>query len=292
MLGGIFMKEYAIECADIWHHMPSRYERAGGFWLVRAGRNVAKPNYQVGPKQIDSFGLHFIVSGRLRLNYENEDVELQPNDIFCLFPHISYEYRTCSDKTLRMVWLTMEGSQMRELMKILGLTAHKPYRIAAMDDTIWQFLRKVEQVIWDDGQKQPRKLTLMSTVYRLMEQLESEQHEKEVSTVTSAEGWVDEALRFLQIHYTESLRIKAVASMFGIHRSHFSHIFTQKIGISPQQYLQQLRLDRAKQLLSDHSLQVGEIALSVGYPDLYVFSRAFKKQAGCSPSEYRLQKRQ
>ncbi|MDF2924210.1 MAG: AraC family transcriptional regulator [Paenibacillaceae bacterium] len=285
------MKEFAAEYADIWRHMPSRYERAGGFWLVRAGRNAAKPNYQVGPKQIDSFGLHFIVSGQLRLGYENEAAQLQAGDLFCLFPHISYEYRTCSAEPLQMVWLTMEGPQTGELMKMLGVTAHKPYRFAAMDETVRQFLREVEQVIWDDEQKQRRRLTLMSAVYRLMEQLEADHDDKKALVVASAEDWVEEAMRFLQLHYTEPLRIEAVANMFGVHRSYFSHLFTRKVGISPQQYLQQLRLSRAKQLLSDHSLQVGEIALSAGYPDLYMFSRAFKKQVGCSPSEYRHQEK-
>lgn len=282
------MQEFAVEFADVWHHMPSKYERAGGFWLVRAGRNVAKPHYHVGPKQIDSFGFHFILSGRIRLIGDNEEIELESNDLFCLFPNVSYEYQSCSDEALRMIWLTMEGPQMRELMKMLGLTVLKPYRIAVMDDTIRQILQEVEHVIWDDGQKKQRKLSLMSTVYRLMEQLESDDDDKAFLTAKTSEDWVNKAVRFLQMHYTESLRIESVASMFGVHRSYFSHIFTQKVGTSPQQYLQQLRLDRAKQLLSDHTLQIGEIALSIGYPDLYMFSRAFKKQMGCSPSDYRI----
>lgn len=282
------MQEFAVEFADVWHHMPSKYERAGGFWLVRVGRNLAKPHYHVGPKQIDSFGFHFILSGRLRLIGDNEEIELESNDLFCLFPNVSYEYQSCSDEALRMIWLTMEGPQMRELMKMLGLTVLKPYRIAVMDDTIRQILQEIEHVIWEDGQKNLRKLTLMSTVYRLMEQLESDDDDKAFLTAKTSEDWVNKAVRFLQMHYTESLRIEAVASMCGVHRSHFSHIFTQKVGTSPQQYLQKLRLDRAKQLLSDHTLQIGEIALSIGYPDLYMFSRAFKKQVGCSPSDYRI----
>ncbi|NOU71772.1 helix-turn-helix domain-containing protein [Paenibacillus sp. LMG 31458] len=101
------------------------------------------------------------------------------------------------------------------------------------------------------------------------------------------EDWVTEAVEFFQLHYTEQLSIERVARMAGVHRSHFTLTFTQRMGLSPQQYVQQLRMDRAKQLLYDHSLTVSEISQSVGYPDLYAFSRAFKKHIGCSPSEYR-----
>ncbi len=286
---GIYVKEHAIEYADVWHYMPSRYERAGGFWLVRAGRNLAKPNYRVGPKQIDSFGLHIIMEGRLTLRYGHQEIELGANDLFCLFPLITYEYRICGDERLRMAWLTMEGPQMRELLKMLGVTAHKPYRYAAMDEMALQHLRDLEQTLVESAGGQ-RRLALMSAVYRLLAQLELEPGRfKSGGADEAPEGWVHEAVRFLHLHYTEPLRIEAVAGMFGVHRSYFSQFFRQKLGRSPQQYLQELRLSRAKQLLSDQTLPIGEIAQSAGYPDLYTFSRAFKKHIGCSPSEYRRQ---
>lgn len=287
MLGGIELKEYTGEFADLWHHMPSGYERTGGFWFVRAGRNDAKPHYHVGPKQIDSYGLHFIVSGELQLSYGSRQVILGTDDIFCLFPHQTYEYRIHSAEPLRMVWLTMEGPQMRELMQMIGLNGKQPYRKEAMTLECLERLKAIEEVIWHHGPQQLSTMRLMSAAYRLFEELEREPLYDAPAGNTSEVHWVAEAVSFFQLHYTELLRVETAARMFGLHRSHFSHVFTQKVGLSPQQYVQQLRLERAGELLKDDALQIGEIALSVGYPDLYTFSRAFKRLKGCSPSEYR-----
>ncbi|WP_314591489.1 AraC family ligand binding domain-containing protein [Paenibacillus terrigena] len=147
------MKEHAVEFADLWHHMPSKVERTGGFWLVRAGRNLAKPNYHVGPKQIDCYGLHFIVSGDIQLIYKHEVVLLHAGDLFCLFPHNTYEYRIASDEELKMVWLTLEGPQMRELMRAVGLSLHLPYRSSVVDEAVIHLLQEVEQIIWGEKPK-------------------------------------------------------------------------------------------------------------------------------------------
>jgi len=283
------MKEHAVEFADLWHHMPSKVERTGGFWLVRAGRNIAKPNYHVGPKQIDCYGLHFIISGHLQLIHEHEVVSLQAGDMFCLFPNITYEYRIASGAELRMVWLTMEGPQMRELMRVIGLTTHQPYRTSTIDDQSIGFLHEVEQIIWEEEPNQQRHLPLLAALLRLFEQLELHAADHDHRTVTTPPNtdWIHEVHHFLHLHYAEPLRIEAIAHRFGFHRSYFTQHFTQKTGRSPQQYLQQLRLDRAKELLCSSNLPIGEIALSVGYTDLYMFSRAFKTQIGCSPTAYR-----
>ncbi|WP_152394466.1 AraC family transcriptional regulator [Paenibacillus guangzhouensis] len=281
------MKEHAVEFADLWHHMPSKLERTGGFWLVRAGRNLAKPHYHVGPKQIDCYGWHVIVSGDLQLIHQNEVITLHAGDLFCLFPHMTYEYRIASPEPLRMVWLTMEGPQMRELMRTIGLTVQQPYRVSAMHRPGFRYLLHIEQMIWSETPEQPRLLPLLTALLRLFEHLEVDAEDRGTEKGQPNTPWIQEVLHFLQLHYAEPLRIEAIAHRFGFHRSYFTQHFKQKTEQSPQQYLQQLRLDRAKELLCSTSLSIGEIALSVGYPDLYMFSRAFKAQTGRSPTAYR-----
>ena len=72
-----------------------------------------------------------------------------------------------------------------------------------------------------------------------------------------------------------------------LNRSYFSTLFRRKTGCSPQQYLTDYRMNKACELMTEHGCSPGEAALSTGYPDIFSFSRMFKKKFGLSPREYR-----
>lgn len=283
------MREYASEYAEYWFNVPTEFEKSGGIWLVRAGINTAKTNYEVGPKQIECFGLHFIIGGSAELEYDGQSITLHKGDLFCLFPQMSYKYRTVpAQPPLRMVWLTMDGPQTKALLDMSGITQEQPYRLKAISRTVGGALRRAEEYIRD---KRTGKLKLTAFLLQLFAMLELTVPKGSKETDygnPAAEGeWIDWAVRYLSLHYTEPLRIEQLAQLVGVHRTHFSQAFAKKNGIAPQQFLLLLRINRAKELLRDPGLSVGEIALSVGYPDLYAFSRAFKTHTGQSPSEYR-----
>jgi AraC-like DNA-binding protein len=282
------MREYASEYADNWFNVPTDFEKSGGIWLVRAGINTAKANYEVGPKQIECFGLHFIMSGSAELEYDGHSVMMHKGDLFCLFPQMTYKYRTVpAQPPLRMIWLTMDGPQTKTLLDMSGITQERPYRFKGISRSVGGALKQAEEYIRD---KRAGKLKLTAFIFQLFSLLElaAPARSKEADFGNSAEGeWIDWAVRYLRLHYTEPLRIELLAQLVGVHRTHFSHAFAKKNGIAPQQFLLLLRINRAKELLRDKSLSVGEIALSVGYPDLYAFSRAFKTHTGQSPSDYR-----
>jgi AraC-like DNA-binding protein len=99
--------------------------------------------------------------------------------------------------------------------------------------------------------------------------------------------WIRESEIFMDTHFTEKISVQDVADYVGIHRSHFTDAFTKQLGISPGQYLQQLRLGKGKQMLEETIVPITEIALSLGYSELFAFTRAFRNYYGMSPSHYR-----
>ena len=73
--------------------------------------------------------------------------------------------------------------------------------------------------------------------------------------------------------------------------SHLSFIFKKEVGTTFINYLTDLRIKKAKQLLSSTDLMVYEVSTNVGYENYAYFSTVFKKSVGLSPKEYRIQER-
>ncbi|MCI8859750.1 MAG: response regulator [Lachnospiraceae bacterium] len=98
------------------------------------------------------------------------------------------------------------------------------------------------------------------------------------------------ALEFIQENYTDpEMSLNRAASVANVSANHFSALFSQEMGQNFIEYLTELRMKKAKELLRCTSMRSGQIALEIGYKDSHYFSFLFKKTQGCTPSDYRNQ---
>ncbi len=99
------------------------------------------------------------------------------------------------------------------------------------------------------------------------------------------------ALAFIQDNYTDDmLSLNKVACAANVSANHFSALFSQEMKKTFIEYLTELRMNKAKQLLRCTDMRSGEIALEIGYKDSHYFSFLFRKTQGLTPSDYRNQK--
>ncbi|MFB9279516.1 response regulator [Cohnella cellulosilytica] len=98
---------------------------------------------------------------------------------------------------------------------------------------------------------------------------------------------VEVALQYIQGHYHTDLSLEKVASIVYLNPIYFSQLFKQKTGHGFKEYITQLRLERAMELLRKSELKIVDISERVGYPDMRHFSQIFRKKTGLTPSEYR-----
>lgn len=98
---------------------------------------------------------------------------------------------------------------------------------------------------------------------------------------------MQEAMAYMRAHLHEPISIAQVARAFLMSEVTFRRHFRTTFGTSPKQYLLELRLTEAKQLLETSQLSVQEIARQMGFFDLAHFSATFKKRFGLSPSNWR-----
>ena len=99
--------------------------------------------------------------------------------------------------------------------------------------------------------------------------------------------YVKNVISYIQLKYTEPVKIEKIAASLGLNRSYLTRLFKEATGYSPQEYLLTYRMKMAMKMLSENVLSISEIATAVGYGDTFTFSKAFKRHFGKSPSEYR-----
>lgn len=101
---------------------------------------------------------------------------------------------------------------------------------------------------------------------------------------------VEQAVKYIDIHYAEKMNLKSLSAQFGINADYFSSIFKKELGITFTKYLATLRLNHACRMLKETDISIEEIAKSVGYSDLQYFYRVFKKEFNYTPMEFRSRK--
>jgi two-component system response regulator YesN len=98
---------------------------------------------------------------------------------------------------------------------------------------------------------------------------------------------MEQVLSYIDLHYAEDISINSLAAMFSISPNYFSSRFKKETSIKFTDYITNLRVARAKQLLTETNLQVKEISSQIGYFTTSHFIRTFVKYEGITPLEFR-----
>lgn len=100
---------------------------------------------------------------------------------------------------------------------------------------------------------------------------------------------VEDIKEYIDNHYFEDIKISVFTEKYFLSREYLMKLFKQQYGCGIHEYVQKVRMDKAKELLDDSSLKIQEISEMLGYKDKNYFSKAFRNYYDLSPSEYRQQ---
>jgi YesN/AraC family two-component response regulator len=110
----------------------------------------------------------------------------------------------------------------------------------------------------------------------------------EKTTILDIKQLVHETERYINTHFYEDISLNAIAERNHVDLKHLSKVFKSIVGSPFSEYLMEVRLKRAVELLSTTDMEIQEIARSVGYADHQYFHRLFKKKMNMTPNQYRM----
>lgn len=106
------------------------------------------------------------------------------------------------------------------------------------------------------------------------------------STISSRSGSFLPIIRYLDKNYEKDLSLKKIAEHFHLNASYISQLIRSETGLTYTQYVTELRINKAKELLKTTSLSLAEISESVGFNDYFYFIKKFKKEVGVTPGKF------
>jgi len=132
------------------------------------------------------------------------------------------------------------------------------------------------------------KANLLQFLAQLARDYESNYEKSKISL--DYKNYIETALVYIDMHYYERLYIRDIARVVAMSESYFSYFFKNVTGYTFVDYLNQVRVKKAEDLLQNSLLPVVEISDGVGFSDNAYFNRVFKKYTGISPALFRKQK--
>lgn len=101
-------------------------------------------------------------------------------------------------------------------------------------------------------------------------------------------GWILSTLhQYIEDHFNGDVSLDYLAELVGLHPAYLSRLYKQATGSRISDYIKEVRIHKAKELLADPRLKVHEVASRVGFETSYYFSKVFKKEMNLTPQEYR-----
>lgn len=242
-------------------------EGYSGLNPTQFGYEYCKPGHDYGPVVRTYWLLHYVVSGHGHFEIHGERFDLGAGDMFVIPPEEASYYCASMDDPWHYIWVGFTAASLP-----FGLDYH--IHCPELGNVFHKMLECLEM-------KNGKSAFLSARLWDMMSVLLEKQH--------SSIDHVEKAVSCMRAEYMTGISVQQVADRLNLERSYFSALFRRKMGLSPQAYLMQLRMENAALLLTQHAMTPSVAAACVGYSDIYNFSRMFRKFYGMSPRAYQKQ---
>lgn len=235
---------------------------------------LQKKYYPAKPQGRMSDGFIYILEGKANYVFSDYEFDVSSGDVMFLCKGGEYSINVLSEE-YKFIFVDFDfaDSVKSDVFKSVNSKSAES-----------MFRRMLEK--WRQN-KPSAKEECMSVLYGVYSEIV--RTERAAYVPVSKQRKLDSAVQFISESFgDESLTVEKVAEKSGMSESHFRRLFKSVYHLSPVRYITLMRIGRAKELIRYTANPFSQIAVETGFANVYYFSRIFKKEVGCTPSEYRM----
>ena len=256
--------------------------------LVHVGIEECKPFHIVSDPRTE-YIIHFVLSGAGFYSARGTTWSLQAGQMFLIVPGEPIVYGPDANNPWTYCWIGFKGMRAESILKKCGFTQTSP--VVSLSET-QGILACIQEIIGCRSLAASDMLSREASMIRLFSLLagnyENATGDRGLDASSPDALYARLGQEYIkEIYKHHSISVEDIASHIGITRARLNRAFQKELKTSVQQYLIECRLRHAASLLKETPLSVKEITWQSGYSDQLVFSAAFKKKYGLSPTAYR-----
>jgi AraC-like DNA-binding protein len=290
------------ETNSFYRYFPiSRRDKNWGLYVTTAGESRVAPHTTYPPsghpkgydfdwqhgRILEGFALLYISNGRGTFESKpNFSAAIEAGHAFLLFPGVWHRYAPDPETGWHEYWIGFDGEMARRWLRCRFISKKNPVVRINAEDTVLATFNRVMQAIRGNRPALQQILagatdTLMGLIYS------AQQAQSAAETETQNLNVIELILSRIQNEFKRDFDMKLLAQKYGVSYSWFRHAFAAHTGLSPHQYLLELRLVHARNLLAETEFPIKEIATQTGFEDELYFSRLFRQKLNLTPSQWR-----
>lgn len=259
-------------------------ERVGSLYLNNCGCSQTEPLHSFGPASKPHFLIHYVLSGKGHFSFKGKDYHLEAGYGFLIEPDELAFYQADERDPWSYVWVGFGGSQAKEYLSNMGLNGRHPIFSCDASGELYDIVRDMMEHNTFGMANEMRRNGLLGVFLSI---IASNANVIPQDEENKGNQYVQKAVSFIQNNYCNPIKVTDVADYVCVNRSYLYTLFRNYLGMSPQQFLATFRITKARELLESTDYPIESIALTCGYSDAQVFTKAFHQMRGVTPTQYR-----
>ena len=268
-------------------YTPSSFARTSLLHLQEIGELEAKRSHTSSRSNLASFLFFTVVSGAGSLSYQGKEYSLSPGSMAFIDCHNPYSHTTDPDNLWKLKWVHFYGPTMGSVYNKYCERGGRPVFTPDDSTPFFNVFNHLFSTAGSADYRRDRKIN--AALAELLVLLMSESWHPEDATTAKKKASVANVKEFLDQNYKQKITLDGLATHFYINKYYLTKVFKEQYGQSITNYLLNVRITKAKQLLRFSEKSVEEIGFEVGLGAPHYFSQTFKSVEGVPPSKYREQ---